>query len=193
MNGNFIWGNRGTLKLAYCAWDKFCRPKDYGGIGLRILHAFNLDMFMKLGRGLLTKSEALWVRVLKSKKEHPGWLVMGGLLVFGLSPSYRLGALCSVVAVRQILKTSKAAPKFETHIIRDCNLVRRVWPRNLHPSRAPSFFTGWVKANVDGSICGGDASFHLVVGQFGTTWVLGSLTLPTIWELPLYLERNSRA
>lgn len=62
---DFIWGS--TLearKNHLISWDKICSPKENGGLGFRTLHTVNAAYLMKLGWGILTNRNALWVRVL---------------------------------------------------------------------------------------------------------------------------------
>ncbi|KAH1031612.1 hypothetical protein J1N35_043786 [Gossypium stocksii] len=54
-------------KMALIKWDDICQPKINGGLGLHRLEDQNKAFMMKIGYNLITKSEALWVQVLKSK------------------------------------------------------------------------------------------------------------------------------
>lgn len=68
MNHDFIWGSRDNVRKCHTiAWDKFCHPKVLGGLGFRDLHAFNQYILMKIGWGLISNPDALWVKVLHSK------------------------------------------------------------------------------------------------------------------------------
>ncbi|KAA3474645.1 reverse transcriptase [Gossypium australe] len=67
----FIWGGTGMQpKMALVGWDTICQPRSCGGLGLRQLNDQNLSFFMKIGFSLVSKSDMLWVRVLRSKY---GW------------------------------------------------------------------------------------------------------------------------
>ncbi|KAH1057051.1 hypothetical protein J1N35_035116 [Gossypium stocksii] len=64
----FIWGAaEGKRKLALVGWNKICQPKMHGGLGFRRLEDQNKAFMMKIGYSLITKSEALWVQVLRAK------------------------------------------------------------------------------------------------------------------------------
>lgn len=47
------------------AWNQVCRPKNYGGLGLRNLKALNEAQMMKVGWGLITQKNTLWARPLE--------------------------------------------------------------------------------------------------------------------------------
>lgn len=75
---NFIWGSsQSERKVHLISWNKICQPTAAGGLGLRNLRLMNLAFMMKVAWGLVTKSDALWVQVLKSKykfsKEEIPW------------------------------------------------------------------------------------------------------------------------
>lgn len=68
MSRDFIWGysdeGKGTHLIA---WDKLCRPKNEGGVGLRKAKFMNHSHLMKVGQGLISRKDSLWARTLKSK------------------------------------------------------------------------------------------------------------------------------
>ncbi|KAA3473211.1 LINE-1 reverse transcriptase isogeny [Gossypium australe] len=64
----FIWGcTIGHPKLALVGWDSICQPRFCDGLGFRHLHYQNNSFLMKIGFNLITKDNALWVRVLRKK------------------------------------------------------------------------------------------------------------------------------
>ncbi|KAA3469259.1 LINE-1 reverse transcriptase isogeny [Gossypium australe] len=67
----FIWGgSAGNLKLALIGWESICQPRTCGGLGLRHLQDHNNSFLMKIGFNLVSRKDALWVKVLRSKY---GW------------------------------------------------------------------------------------------------------------------------
>ncbi|KAA3465251.1 LINE-type retrotransposon LIb DNA [Gossypium australe] len=67
----FIWGcAEGHPKTSLVGWDSICHPQSRGGLGFRHLNDQNMFFLMKIGFGLVLKSSALWVRVLRAKY---GW------------------------------------------------------------------------------------------------------------------------
>ncbi|KAK5775823.1 hypothetical protein PVK06_043768 [Gossypium arboreum] len=64
----FIWGVAdGKRKMALVGWDSICQPKLHGGLKFRRLGDQNKAFMLKLGYSLITKTEALWVQILKPK------------------------------------------------------------------------------------------------------------------------------
>ncbi|KAJ1394636.1 Reverse transcriptase zinc-binding domain [Sesbania bispinosa] len=58
---NFLWGTTHDKKAWHTiSWEKICKPKQLGGLGIRKIHDFNSALLMKLGWGLITHSEAFW-------------------------------------------------------------------------------------------------------------------------------------
>lgn len=70
----FILGSfDGHPKMSLVGWNSICQPRTRGGLGFKHLEDQNLSFFMKIGFNLVTKSNALWVRVLRAKygwKDH---------------------------------------------------------------------------------------------------------------------------
>ncbi|KAA3486518.1 Retrovirus-related Pol polyprotein LINE-1 [Gossypium australe] len=67
----FIWGAAdGKRKMALVGWDDICQPKVHDGLDLRCLEDKNKAFILKIGYNLITKTEAIWVKVLRAKY---GW------------------------------------------------------------------------------------------------------------------------
>ena len=65
---SFIWGSSSNQrKMSLVKWSKVCQPELNGGLGMRDMRAMNDAFLMKIGLGMLTKPNSLWVKVLKSK------------------------------------------------------------------------------------------------------------------------------
>ncbi|XVE49680.1 hypothetical protein DITRI_Ditri01bG0100600 [Diplodiscus trichospermus] len=65
---NFIWGHVGdSRKVHLISWDVLCKPKSYGGLGLRSFRNVNSATLAKLDWRFLTEQDKLWVQVLKTK------------------------------------------------------------------------------------------------------------------------------
>ncbi|CAN1797315.1 Putative ribonuclease H protein At1g65750 [Linum perenne] len=65
---NFVWG--GSLvksKVHLLAWDRICKTKDHGGLGLRKARELSQAYMMKLGWAILNNPDKLWVRIITSK------------------------------------------------------------------------------------------------------------------------------
>ncbi|CAL1358518.1 unnamed protein product [Linum trigynum] len=64
----FVWGrDNGKDKAHLVTWERICKSKEEGGLGLRSARALNLAYLMKLGWQFLNNDESLWVRVLHAK------------------------------------------------------------------------------------------------------------------------------
>ncbi|KAG8485688.1 hypothetical protein CXB51_019010 [Gossypium anomalum] len=57
----------GNTKIALVSWDSVCQPKAHGGLGLRHLEDHNTSFMMKMGFNIVSNTNALWVRVLRTK------------------------------------------------------------------------------------------------------------------------------
>ncbi|KAH1073280.1 hypothetical protein J1N35_025608 [Gossypium stocksii] len=67
----FIWGSSpGYPNSALVGWKSIYQPKSRGGLGFRHLHDQNNSFLLKIGFNLVSRKDALWVRVLHSKY---GW------------------------------------------------------------------------------------------------------------------------
>lgn len=68
INRNFLWGDRNNHKKVHLLnWDKVCRTKEAGGLGLRKARDNNAALLTKLGWKILTDHNKLWCRVLQDK------------------------------------------------------------------------------------------------------------------------------
>ncbi|KAA3460904.1 reverse transcriptase [Gossypium australe] len=67
----FIWGSdNGHPKISLVGWDSIFQPGSLGGLGFLHLSDQNMSFLMKIGFGLVSKSNVLWFRVLWAKY---GW------------------------------------------------------------------------------------------------------------------------
>jgi len=69
---DFFWKNSSSDKgLPLIAWDKICRPKTLGGLGLRKTAAVNTAFLAKLGWKVLTQPDNVWVQQMRAKYGAP--------------------------------------------------------------------------------------------------------------------------
>ena len=72
INRDFFWKNSNSDKgMPLVAWDKVCRPKQLGGLGLRKTAAVNTAFLAKLGWKILTQPENFWVQHIRAKYGPP--------------------------------------------------------------------------------------------------------------------------
>lgn len=84
---NFLWsGKPDSRKFITVAWDKVCKPREEGGLGIRRFRDVNFAMLMKLGWQILNK-ESEWCRYLFSCfcKKVEKWNLPIILHLFGLA------------------------------------------------------------------------------------------------------------
>ncbi|KAK9105380.1 hypothetical protein Scep_022224 [Stephania cephalantha] len=63
-----IWGSSNNQrKTSLMAWEKLCHLKKHGGLGIHNMALMNKIFMMKLGRGLISNQNALWVRLMRAK------------------------------------------------------------------------------------------------------------------------------
>ena len=68
MARSFLWGSTpDKRKLHLLSWDKVCRPKAEGGLGIRKSMDMNKALVAKVGWRLMQDRTSLWARVLRSK------------------------------------------------------------------------------------------------------------------------------
>uniref|UniRef100_A0A803P0S6 Reverse transcriptase domain-containing protein n=1 Tax=Cannabis sativa TaxID=3483 RepID=A0A803P0S6_CANSA len=53
--------------LALTSWDSICKPKEFGGLGIKKFFDLNLSLISKLGWCLARGSDSLWCRVFRAK------------------------------------------------------------------------------------------------------------------------------
>ncbi|GKV26615.1 hypothetical protein SLEP1_g35880 [Rubroshorea leprosula] len=73
---NFLWGGEGEKKkINWVSWDKVCKQKENGGLGVRNLRKFNLALMGKWWGRLASSKEGLWREVMEGKygKEGDHW------------------------------------------------------------------------------------------------------------------------
>lgn len=69
-NCRFVWGNKDNKKRKQkhlVAWDKVCKAKKEGGLGLRSMSKVNTASMARMGRKILSEPDSLWAAVLKGK------------------------------------------------------------------------------------------------------------------------------
>ena len=68
MNKDFLWGSTDERKKMHMiSWDKVCRPKDLGGLGLYSTRSRNLALLAKLNWRAMEEPDSLWVKTLSAK------------------------------------------------------------------------------------------------------------------------------
>nr|KYP34281.1 Putative ribonuclease H protein At1g65750 family [Cajanus cajan] len=86
---NFLWGGKlDEKRTAWVSWEKICRPKKEGGLGIKKLDAFNEALLAKWRWGLFQQPESMWARILLSKY---GDTIMHNTRLRGSSDSMWLG------------------------------------------------------------------------------------------------------
>ncbi|XP_016675259.1 uncharacterized protein [Gossypium hirsutum] len=68
----FVWGStNGNTKIVLVSWDSVCQPKAHGDLGLRHLEDHNTSFMMNMGFNIVSNTNALWVRVIRTKYDIP--------------------------------------------------------------------------------------------------------------------------
>ncbi|GMP25580.1 hypothetical protein CsSME_00002379 [Camellia sinensis var. sinensis] len=68
INRNFLWGDTLERKKVHLVkWEKVCKSKNAGELGLKKARDQNLALLAKLGWKLLNKVDSLWCNVLRNK------------------------------------------------------------------------------------------------------------------------------
>ncbi|KAK2446576.1 hypothetical protein QL285_017365 [Trifolium repens] len=64
----FLWGSRnGRRRISWVKWDTVCKPKKWGGLGVRDIRAVNISLLAKWRWRLLHSDGAIWKDVIKAK------------------------------------------------------------------------------------------------------------------------------
>ncbi|GKV48452.1 hypothetical protein SLEP1_g55265 [Rubroshorea leprosula] len=74
---NFLWGGMGERKkISWVNWERVCRSKENGGLGVKDLRKFNMALLGKWWGRLAKGEDGLWSKVISSKYEENGghWL-----------------------------------------------------------------------------------------------------------------------
>ncbi|CAN1126120.1 Putative ribonuclease H protein At1g65750 [Linum perenne] len=65
---NFVWGSSDEArKVHLVSWEHICKPKEEGGLGLKMARALNQAYMMKLAFMFFQEPDKLWVQVLQGK------------------------------------------------------------------------------------------------------------------------------
>ncbi|CAN1126042.1 Putative ribonuclease H protein At1g65750 [Linum perenne] len=65
---NFVWGSSDEVrKVHLVSWEQICKPKDDGGLGLKMARHLNRAYMMKLAFIFFQEPQRLWVQVLQGK------------------------------------------------------------------------------------------------------------------------------
>nr|BAE79385.1 unnamed protein product [Ipomoea batatas] len=65
---NFLWGHdTNTRKLHSVNWAEICKPRNEGGLGLRMARDFNRAFLTKMAWQIFSNIDKLWVKVLREK------------------------------------------------------------------------------------------------------------------------------
>ncbi|GKV45963.1 hypothetical protein SLEP1_g52987 [Rubroshorea leprosula] len=69
----FLWGGvEGGKKINWVRWDKVCRDKDQGGLGVKDLRKFNLALLGRWWGRLVNEEDGLWKKVILQKYGRDG-------------------------------------------------------------------------------------------------------------------------
>ncbi|GKV51770.1 hypothetical protein SLEP1_g58395 [Rubroshorea leprosula] len=74
---NFLWGGMGERKkISWVNWERVCRKKECGGLGVKDLRRFNMALLGKWWGRLAKGEDGLWSKVMSSKYGENGghWL-----------------------------------------------------------------------------------------------------------------------
>ncbi|KAL1135577.1 hypothetical protein V6Z11_A12G182600 [Gossypium hirsutum] len=64
----FLWGSTfSERKSSLVNWEIYCKPQEYGSLGIRRLQDQSKLFLMKLGCKLVANMEELWVQILRNK------------------------------------------------------------------------------------------------------------------------------
>ncbi|XP_058754053.1 uncharacterized protein LOC131627225 [Vicia villosa] len=86
---DFLWGrSEGHRKVCWVSWEKICRPRKKGWLGVKNIEIFNLALMSKWGWRFLSDREVVWYKFLEFR--------------YGVG----MEALCGVIPDRDLLKSS---------------------------------------------------------------------------------------
>lgn len=72
LNRNFLWGQKEDKnRIHLVKWKKVCKPKKFGGLGIRACDDNNKAIITKLGWRVISENDSLWIKVLKNKYKIP--------------------------------------------------------------------------------------------------------------------------
>jgi ribonuclease HI len=90
INRNFLWGSsEEKKKMHMVGWDKICRAKSLGGLGLYACKPRNVALLAKLNWRLLQEKDALWARTILAKYSPNGVMEIDKRLNRGGSSTWR--------------------------------------------------------------------------------------------------------
>ncbi|GKV31782.1 hypothetical protein SLEP1_g40447 [Rubroshorea leprosula] len=70
---SFLWGGKGEdRKINWVSWERVCKKKEEGGLGVRDLRKFNLALMGKWWGRLAENGEGLWKRIIVEKYGNGG-------------------------------------------------------------------------------------------------------------------------
>jgi ribonuclease HI len=68
LNRDFLWGSSSERKKMHMVgWEKVCKPKDKGGLGLYSTKSRNIALLAKLNWRVMEDADVLWAKTLQSK------------------------------------------------------------------------------------------------------------------------------
>nr|XP_011457336.1 PREDICTED: uncharacterized protein LOC105349397 [Fragaria vesca subsp. vesca] len=94
LNMNFLWGHTEEKKKIHLVkWDTVCKPKRYGGLGLKKSSCVNQALLAKTGWRLLQKEQGLWAEALNKKYLKDDCIMQKSTLPFSASSNTWKGIL----------------------------------------------------------------------------------------------------
>ncbi|XP_004297900.1 PREDICTED: putative ribonuclease H protein At1g65750-like [Fragaria vesca subsp. vesca] len=94
LNRNFLWGHTEEKKKIHLVkWDTVCKPKCYGGLGLKKSSCVNQALLAKTGWRLLQKELGLWAEALNKKYLKDDCIMQKSTLPFSASSNTWKGIL----------------------------------------------------------------------------------------------------
>ncbi|KAL6194708.1 hypothetical protein ACLB2K_035785 [Fragaria x ananassa] len=94
LNRNFLWGHtKEKKKIHLVKWDTVCKPKCYGGLGLKKSSCVNQALLAKTGWRLLQKEQGLWAEALNKKYLKDDCIMQKSTLPFSASSNTWKGIL----------------------------------------------------------------------------------------------------